>query len=54
MSESFEYAGPDLAPCDLFLWGYLKSKVYSTPPANTQGLMEKIFNEEQLLKEDPS
>lgn len=44
---------PDLTPCDFFLWGYLKSKVYSTPPANAQELREKIFNEAQLLKEDP-
>ena len=22
----------DLAPCDFFLWGYLKSRVYKTPP----------------------
>ena len=34
----------DLIPSDFFLFGYLKSKVHSTPPANTQGLMEEIFN----------
>ena len=22
---------PDLTPCDFFLWGYLKSKVYTSP-----------------------
>ena len=34
---------PDLTHCDLFLWGYLRSKVHSTPPANAQDLMERIF-----------
>ena len=23
---------PDLTPCDFFLWGYMKDKVFSTPP----------------------
>ena len=27
--------------------------MYGIPPASTQGLMEEIFNEAQLLKEDP-
>ena len=38
---------------DFFLLRYLESTVYFTFPANTQGLMEKIFNEAQVLKEDP-
>ena len=25
---------PDLTPCDFFLWGYLKNKVFTTPPEN--------------------
>ena len=29
-----EYS-PDLNPCDFFLWGYLKSKVYSNPKPDT-------------------
>ena len=23
---------PDLTPCDFFLWGHLKSKMFTTPP----------------------
>ena len=33
---------PDLTPLDFFLWGYLKSKVYKTPPANIQELKCRI------------
>ena len=37
-----------------FLWGiFKKKKVNSTPLANAQDLIERIFNETQLLKEDP-
>ena len=25
---------PDLTPCDFFLWGYLKFKLYTNPPIN--------------------
>jgi hypothetical protein len=25
---------PDLTPCDFFLWGYLKAKVYEQRPLN--------------------
>ena len=41
---------PDLTPCDFFLWGHLKSKVYSTSPANTEDLKEGISHEANLLK----
>ena len=41
---------PDLAPCDFFSWGHLKSKVYFSPPENTDDLKEKIVNEDNLLK----
>ena len=41
-----------LTPSDFFLFGYLKSTVYFNFNSNTQCLMEKIFNEAQLLKED--
>jgi transposase len=44
---------PDLTPCDFFLWGHLKSKVYSTPPANLEDLRERITYEVNLLKENP-
>jgi hypothetical protein len=33
---------PDLAPCDFFLWGYLKSKVYTHRPENLQTLKDAI------------
>ena len=43
---------PDLTPCDIFLWGHLKSKVYFTPPANTENVKERISYEVNLLKEN--
>lgn len=33
---------PDLSACDFFLWGHLKSKVYSSRPATTEELKAKI------------
>ena len=33
---------PDLTPCDFFLWGYVKCKVYKTPPPNIYALRERI------------
>lgn len=33
---------PDLTPCDFFLWGYLKSKVYTTPVNDLLTLKQKI------------
>ena len=44
---------PDLTQCDFFLWGHLNSKAYSTPPANTEDLKERISYEVNLLKENP-
>lgn len=32
---------PDLAPCDYFLWGYLKSKVYNNRPATLEALKKQ-------------
>ena len=40
---------PDLTPMDFFLWGYLKSKVYITPPQNLVELRERINRECNLL-----
>lgn len=34
---------PDLTPLDFFLWGYLKSKVYATPPQSLQELRNRII-----------
>ena len=36
---------PDLTPCDFFLWGYLKSRVYQTPPQNLEDLRNRITAE---------
>lgn len=35
---------PDLAPCDFFLWGYLKSLVYRTRPATIAELRARIIH----------
>ena len=44
---------PDLTQCDFFLWGYLKSKVYATPPENMNQLRDRITEEVNQLKDDP-
>jgi len=31
---------PDLTPCDFFLWGYLKAKVYACHPGTIEQLKE--------------
>ena len=36
---------PDLSPCDFFLWGYLKSKVYINHPQSIEQLKEAIRQE---------
>ena len=33
---------PDLTPCDFFLWGYLKGKVFTTPPNDLNDLRNRI------------
>jgi hypothetical protein len=45
---------PDLTPCDFFLWGYLKDKVFSTPPQNIQDLRQKIIEQFNALREQPA
>ena len=35
---------PDLTPLDFFLWGYLKSRVYITPPTSLEDLRRRIEN----------
>lgn len=34
---------PDLTPCDFFLWGFIKSKVYTTRPENIEELKNRII-----------
>ena len=41
---------PDLTPCDFFLWGWIKSQVYTTPIANLAELRRRI---EQAFAELP-
>ncbi|KAL4467937.1 hypothetical protein ABPG72_022851 [Tetrahymena utriculariae] len=47
---------PDLNPCDFYLWGHLKSKVYTPSPSNIDELKQNIEREikniskETLLK----
>ena len=41
---------PDLTPCDFFLWGYLKSKVYTSPPVDLADLQNRISNEVDALR----
>ena len=36
---------PDLTPCDFFLWGYLKAKVYEQRPVTLKALKEAIRQE---------
>ena len=36
---------PDLNPCDFFLWGYLKSKVYINRPQTIAQLKDYILQE---------
>ncbi|GBM18308.1 hypothetical protein AVEN_147429-1 [Araneus ventricosus] len=33
---------PDLNPLDFFLWGYIKQRVYATPPSTLQELRKRI------------
>jgi len=36
---------PDLSPCDVFLWGYLKEKVFKHRPRSLADLKERIQQE---------
>ena len=40
-----KYVSLDLTPMDIFLWGYLKHKVYQTVPPNVQDLRKRITRE---------
>ena len=54
--HAFEWPprSPDLTPCDYFLWGYLKDKVYRTPPQDINDLRNKIQDEAELLRGNPA
>ena len=36
---------PDLSPCDVFLWGYPKEKVFKYRPRSLEDLKERIQQE---------
>jgi len=42
----------DLTPCDFFLWGYLKSRVYRTQPADLNELRTRIEHEFAVMPQD--
>lgn len=42
---------PDLTPMDFFLWGYLKSKVYTNKPTSLAHLKENIRHEMATITE---
>lgn len=41
---------PDLTPCDFFLWGAMKTKVYSSPIESEEDLNRKIVNFSNTLR----
>ena len=45
---------PDLTPCDFFLWGYLKNKVYTSPPHDLNDLQNRIRHEVEALRNNPA
>ena len=45
---------PDLTPCDFFLWGYVKDKVFSTSPHDINELRQRIVDEFDALRQHPA
>lgn len=45
---------PDLTPCDFFLWGYLKDRVFTSPPQSLQDLRNRIEQEFGDLRNKPN
>ena len=43
---------PDLTPLDFFLWGYLKGKVFQTPPESREELERRINHKMNDLRQD--
>ena len=44
---------PDSTPCDFLLWGYLKNKVFTTPPENIDALRQRSIEEFNALLQQP-
>ena len=49
--DSWAQYSPDCNPCDFFLWGYLKEKVYQPLPATMASLKRKIRAELEMIPE---
>ena len=43
-----------MTPCDISLWGYLKSKVFFSPQQDMQDLRNRIQVELKNLRQNPS
>jgi hypothetical protein len=43
---------PDLTPCDFFLWGYLKNKVYSSAIHSLPELRRRLLDETNTLRQN--
>lgn len=43
---------PDINPLDFFVWGFLKEKVYATPPVNEEDVINKITAAVRLITPD--
>jgi len=51
--HSWPPRSPDLTPCDFFLWGYIKERVYVPPlPADLDGLTNRITAAVKSVTED--
>ena len=55
MSHNIDWPArsPDLTPCDFFLCGHLKSKVFTTPPESLQILRQRVCDESDNLRQNP-
>ena len=49
-NSEWRFCPPKRTPCDFFLWGYLKNKVFTTLPENLQTLQQRIVDEYDLFK----
>lgn len=43
---------PDLTPCDFFLWGHIKSRIYDTPMTSIEKLKDRIRRECRLIDQE--
>ena len=43
---------PDLSPCDFFLWGLLKSRLYVSKPVDSASVCRKIEEEVRAISVD--